>query len=240
MRRQNLVRVSVLILAALLGWLTAVAFARAETDGCVKLLTEQDTDGEFPGWRSFHDAPGTKTGTVWSLNSEGVLHCKGEPLGYLFTEKDYTNFVLKLEWRWPEGAKPGKGGVLLRTTGPNRIWPRSLEAQINTGGAGDFWGLGGFGLEGPAERTKTVEHPQFGKLINVAKLVDMERPAGEWNQYEIRADGATVTLTINGREVNRATGCDVAPGKIVLTAEGNPIEFRNLQLQPLERGECKR
>jgi hypothetical protein len=233
-QRQKLIRASVLILAALLGWVTAVTLARADSSGFVKLLSDQGSDGEFPGWRSFHDAPDAKSGDVWTLKADGVLHCKGKPLGYLISEKDYTNFVLKLEWRWPQGAEPGRGGVLLRTTGPNRIWPKSLEAQINTGGAGDFWGLDGYRLEGPAERTKTLEHPQFGKLINVEKLANLERPAGEWNRYEIHAEGETVTLTINGREVNRATGCDVVAGGIAITAEGDPIEFRNVQLQPLD------
>ncbi len=233
MPQKKLHRAFVLILAALLGWLTAVAFARADSADFVPLLTEQGEDGEFPGWRSFHDAPDTRTAQVWSLNDDGVLHCKGKPLGYLHTEKDYTNFVLKLEWRWPQGGKPGNGGVLIRTTGPNRIWPKSLEAQINTGAAGDFWGLDGYRLEGPAERTKALEHPQFGKLVNVAKRAEVERPAGEWNQYEIRAEGGAVTLTINGRKVNQATGCDVVAGKIAITAEGDPIEFRNVQIQPL-------
>lgn len=234
MPRRPIVRISILVLAALLGWLTAVAFAHAEEPEFVRLLDRQGDDGEFPGWRSFHEAPGTKTGDVWTLKPDGVLHCKGEPLGYLYTEADYTNFVLKLEWRWPEGAEPGAGGVLLRTTGDHRIWPRSLEAQINTGDAGDFWGLYGYELEGPAERTTALEHPQFGKLINVKKLADVERPAGEWNRYEIRVEGEAVTLTLNGREVNRATGCDVVAGSIAITAEGDPIEFRNIQLQPLD------
>lgn len=234
MQRDKLIRASVIVLAALLGWLTAVAFAGADSPGFVQLLSEQRADGEFAGWRSFHDAPGSTTGDVWTLKADGVLQCKGKPLGYLITEQDYTNFILKLQWRWPQGAEPGRGGVLLRTTGPDRIWPKSLEAQINTTDAGDFWGLDGYRLEGPAERTNPLEHPQFGKLINVAKLADVERPAGEWNHYEIRAEGGTVTLTINGREVNRATGCDVVPGKIAITAEGDRIEFRNIQLRPLD------
>ena len=37
-------------------------------------------------------------------------------------------------------------------------------------------------------------------------------------------------MTINGELVNEATGCD-APGKIVLTAEGAEIHFRNLRLK---------
>jgi hypothetical protein len=46
-----------------------------------------------------------------------------------------------------------------------------------------------------------------------------------------------VTLEINGQEVNRATGCDVVPGKICLTAEGDEIHFRNVRLSPIKRRE---
>jgi hypothetical protein len=44
------------------------------------------------------------------------------------------------------------------------------------------------------------------------------------------ARGGVVTLSINGREVNRATGCDVVPGKICLTAEGDEYYFRNVEI----------
>ena len=189
--------------------------------------------GSLDGWKSFHQ-DGAQTADVWSLDDQGVLHCKGSPLGYLYTEKDYDNFVLELDWRWPAGKGPGNGGVLIRTTGPDKIWPKSLEAQINAGDAGDFWGLNGYALDGPAERKKTLEHPQFGKLTNVKKSAAVEKPAGQWNHYKIVADGPVVTLEINGQTVNRATGCETAPGKIVLTSEGSAIEFRNVQLRTIK------
>ncbi|MDZ7620673.1 MAG: hypothetical protein U1E05_27030 [Patescibacteria group bacterium] len=88
MERWSKARVSFLVLAALLGWLAAVTFARAETVSGARLLTEQGADGEFAGWRSFHESPQPKTGAVWSLGPEGVLHCKGKPLGYLSTERE--------------------------------------------------------------------------------------------------------------------------------------------------------
>ena len=195
------------------------------------LLTAQSALGELVGWKSFHEKAGTKTGDVWKL-TDGVLVCKGAPKGYLYTEKAYRNFALELEWRWPAGKKPGNGGVLLRTTGQHKIWPKSLEAQINVGEAGDFWGLG-YTLAGPQDRTKASEHPQFGKLIHVKKARNAEKPPGEWNRYEIIADGDVVILEINGKVVNRATGCEQAPGKICLTAEGDEIHFRNVQLTPI-------
>ena len=166
---------------------------------------------------------------VWCME-DGVLICRGNPLGYLYTKGDMRDFTLKLEWRWPGDTKTGKGGVLIRMTGQHKIWPKSLEAQINAGDAGDFWGLAGYGLSGPAERTRSLENPQFGKLTNVKKTQDVEKPSGQWNTYEIIAEGDTVTLIVNGEEVNKATGCDLDAGKICLTSEGSEIHFRNITL----------
>jgi hypothetical protein len=210
---------------------TDAAASETPTKAC-QLIPAGGKAGSLNSWKSFHQE-GAKTADVWSLDDQGVLHCKGNPLGYLYTEKEYDNFVLELDWRWPAGKEPGKGGVLIRTTGPDKIWPKSLEAQINVGDAGDFWGLDGYVLEGPADRKKTLENPQFGKLTNVKKSAAVEKPAGEWNHYKIVADGPVVTLEINGQTVNSATGCETATGKIVLTSEGSPIEFRNVQLRPL-------
>jgi hypothetical protein len=201
----------------------------------VPLVTTQDAaSGELAGWNFFSEDPKAKPGDVWKLGRDGVLTCRGTPKGYIATQKSYADFTLRLEWRWPQG-KPGSGGVLVRMTGPDKIWPKSLEAQINAGDAGDFWGLVGYELTGPADRSKTLTHPQFGKLANVKKAAAMEKPAGEWNRYEIAAHGDTVVLTINGREVNRATRCDAVPGKICLTAEGDEIFFRNVELVAAER-----
>ncbi|HYW79138.1 MAG TPA: DUF1080 domain-containing protein [Thermoguttaceae bacterium] len=214
--------------------LTALTVPARAAESGKPLLRVQADSGELVGWRSFHQEPDTPTGAVWQL-ADRVLACKGLPLGYIRTEKEYANFVLRLEWRWPPGKAPGKGGVLIRTTGPDKIWPKSLEAQINAGDAGDFWGLDGYALSGQAERSKSLEHPQFGRLTNLAKTEPVEKKAGEWNTYEITADGPTVTLKINGKVVNRATGCKPGSGTICLTSEGNEIHFRNVRLTPIVR-----
>jgi len=169
------------------------------------------------------------------LTKDDVLICKGTPLGYIYTNRQYTNFVLTLQWRWPPKGKPGRGGVLLRTTGENKIWPKSLEAQINAGDAGDFWGLNGYELAGPADRSKTLTTDKFGKLTNLKKTKAVEKEPGQWNTYKITANGETVTLEINGQIVNQAEGCAAVPGTICLTAEGNEIHFRNISITPLEK-----
>ena len=78
--------------------------------------------------------------------------CKGTPLGYLYTQQDYKDFKLRLEWRWPPGKEPGKGGVLLRM---QNLAITHASAGINASGRGygcsegpgagsdDYYGSGG-------------------------------------------------------------------------------------------------
>ncbi len=184
-------------------------------------------DENLDGWACYLADPDVQVQDVWRVE-DGVIVCSGKPLGYLYTKKDFHDFVLKLQWRWPAGAEQSKGGVLIRMTGEHKVWPKSLEAQLNAGDAGDFWGLAGYELSGPAERMRSLDHEQFGKLTNVKKTKALEKPPGQWNTYEIIARGDTVTLIINGEQVNKATECALDSGKICLTSEGSEIHFRNL------------
>jgi hypothetical protein len=61
-----------------------------------------------------------------------------------------------------------------------------------------------------------------------------ERPAGEWNQYEITMDSGRVLLRVNGEVVDEGTGADELAGKIALQSEGAPIEFRSIRLTPIK------
>ena len=198
--------------------------------GEIPLIVLQGADGEIAGWRSFHEKAGTKTADVWRLQPDGVLVCAGQPRGYLYTEKDYGDFELKFEWRYPRSAARSNGGVLVRMTGEHAIWPKCLELQLNMDQAGDFWGLRGYALSGPAGRMKTMEHKLFGTCRNLKRLGDLEKPAGEWNRHEAVVEGGTVTQKLNGQLVNRATDCETAAGKILITAEGQEIHFRNVRL----------
>jgi hypothetical protein len=208
--------------------LVLLAFSvEASAEPVLRSLTD---DGEFEGWATYQKKDGAKTGNVWSLGDDGVLTCRGQALGYLYTEKSYTNFTLSFEWRWPPSGVAGKGGVLLRTVGEHKIWPKSLEVQLNAGNAGDFWAIDGYKLTATPKRTEKLVHKQFGDLIHVTKLLSVERPVGEWNQGSVTMKDGKVTVCMNGKLVNQAAGCDANPGKIVLTAEGTPIQFRKVDL----------
>ncbi len=193
------------------------------------LLCDENGAPSLDCWLCYHEEPIKAMADVWQIK-DGVLTCKGVPNGYLYTKKKYTDFVLKLQWRWVPDTEPGRGGVLFRMTGEHKVWPKSLEAQINAGGEGDFVGLIGYELSGPAERSSSMQHDVFGKLTFVKKAKALAKPPGQWNDYEIIAKGGTVTLRLNGQQVNQATNCDVVAGPILLTAEGNPIQFRKIEL----------
>lgn len=163
--------------------------------------------------------------SVWSVK-DGILVCSGTPVGYIRTQKPYTNFILKLEWRFnPETKKAGNSGVLLRMVGEDKVWPKSVEAQLQSGSAGDFWNIGDYKMTTEAARTN-------GR--NTRKTHGAERPVGEWNEYEILVNGDDVVLKVNGEELNRATGVEQNSGRICLQSEGAEIHFRNIRLVELK------
>jgi hypothetical protein len=200
-------------------------------NGCGQ-VGQTPIEGNLSGWSCYlEDAYATKHQKVWGVD-DGILICSGTPRGYLYTNDSYRDFTLTLQWRWPDEKSAGKGGVLIDTTGVYKIWPKSLEAQINADSAGDFWALDGYELVGATDRMKSLSHPEYGELINVSKMEAAEKAAGLWNSYKIVADGADVTLTINGQVVNKAIRTNKTGGKICITSEGTSIEFKDIQISP--------
>lgn len=187
---------------------------------------------DLSGWTFFLEKPDLKMEDVWRVE-DGILVCKGEPMGYLATKDRYKNFRLVVEWRWPPGDTPGNSGVLMRITGPPKVLPRCVEAQLKSGDAGDIWTFEGFPVTGDAARWREVDHEKLGHLAGLSKLESNEKPPGEWNRYEITLCGDKLTLCVNGKVVNEATGCEQVAGRIALQSEGGVIQFRTVRLEPL-------
>ncbi len=167
-------------------------------------------------------ASGAKPEDTWSVK-DGVLVCKGTPNGYIRTADKYDNFILRLEWRW--AAQPANSGVLVRMTGEDKVWPKSFEAQLHSGHAGDIIGIDFPPYKGDPARTS-------GRRTTHTHAA--ERPAGEWNEYEIIMNEGEAVLYVNGEELNRATGVETVAGPIALQSEGAEIHFRNVRLLPLK------
>jgi hypothetical protein len=193
-------------------------------------------DGKsLDGWIPFSPEVGkgkedNSTGVkVWSVR-DGVIHCEGKPKGYLRTSKDYANYQLHLEWRWD--GKPTNSGVLLHKSGPDILWPTSIEAQLMHENAGDFYLINLSSMTVNGKQVGPVEKPY---LRAKKQELSNENPPGEWNSYDIFCDGDSIQLTVNGVLQNKGTGAKPSSGAICLQSEGSPIQFRNIYLKPLEK-----
>ncbi len=219
MNRRNLVRWGTVVLAGagLVAW-SAPHVARSETR--IALFNGKD----LAGWKQYLPDPKDDPAKTWSVK-DGVIHCTGAPNGYLRTEKAFKDYLLVVEWRWP--AQPGNSGVLLHMQREDKVWPYSVEAQLQSGSAGDFWLIDG----ATAKVDDARRNP--GAPINVKHLKGAEKPVGEWNRYEITCIDGRVVLVINGELVN--VGRDATPneGFICLQSEGAPIDFRTVELTPI-------
>ena len=169
----------------------------------------------------------TPMSAVWSVK-DGILICQGKPTGYIRTDKEFEDYRLEVEWRWPAGSKGGNNGVLVHTTTPNALgqWPKSIEVQLASGNAGDFWVIG------TTIQVADVEKRREGRRH--LNLTDgSEKPIGEWNRMVIEALGDEIKVWVNGALVNHATECSQSRGSISLQSEGAPAEFRSVALTPL-------
>jgi hypothetical protein len=197
----------------------------------VKLFNGRD----LTGWNKFLDPKNAKTkdvnlDTFWTVK-DGVIYCDGSIPGYIVTAKEYENYVLRLEWRWGDSAKEKQNpnsGVFVHVVGENKIWPKGVEAQLAADHAGDFWLVDGFKLKIDKTRNDPKSERHYYRLKD-----DVEKPRGEWNQYEITCHGASVKLVVNGHLVNEGTEAELTKGKILLQSEGSEIHFRNIELKSI-------
>jgi hypothetical protein len=190
--------------------------------------TDAASGKDIAGWKCIVPDLAAKNedqGAPWSIE-DGILICSGKPGGYIRTNDKYTNYILKLEWRFnPVTKEAGNSGVLLRMHGEDKVWPKSVEAQLHSGNAGDFWNIDNFTMTADPARTK-------GR--NTKKTHAAERPIGEWNEYEIIVNKGDIILLVNGEELNRASEVEEVPGHICLQSEGAEIHFLNIRLIPLD------
>jgi hypothetical protein len=193
---------------------------------------------DFSGWRKYSNDRNANLDVLFSIEPfERHLVIKGKPAGYLITAREYENYELTLEWRWglPREAPSPKtlsglnSGVLLHVTGPDKLWPKSVEAQLQTGRAGDFWLIDGFGLKVDPQMRDPMNARHYLRTTD-----DVENSVGDWNQYVITCQGRNIKLTINGREVNHGEESELTKGKIALQSEGAEIHFRNIKLRLLQ------
>ncbi len=189
----------------------------------VELFNGKDIDN----WHADLPRGGTKE-AVWTVK-DGVLYCAGKPGGHLVTDTAWKNYRLVIEWRWPPGGRAGNNGALVHTSDLRvlgNMFPRSIEVQLQSGNAGDFWVIG-----------EDIEVPNMAKRRrgrHIRNLTDgSEQPIGEWNRMVIHAKDDTLTVWVNDQLVNEGHSCSVSEGRVTLQSEGAPCQFRRVSVMPL-------
>ena len=147
---------------------------------------------------------------LWSFSADGVLGSTEDQI--LWTNAEYENFELTLEFRVTEG---GNGGIILYSNNTDNWIPDSIEVQISDyeywlKKFGDMGTCGAFfGFKGPTENAS--------------------KPLNEWNDLKIQAQGKIIKVFINGKLVNEFDMSKYTDAK--KTPDGRDI-FKWLQATP--------
>lgn len=169
----------------------------------------------------------------------GMLVSLGDPRGHLITDKSYKNYRLTVEYRFP--GEPGNCGVLVHASTPRalyKMFPQSIEVQMQHGDAGDFWVIAeDIEVDNMVERRgPKAEWGSTGdKKRRILNLTDnSEKPLGEWNRMIIECVGDEIKVWVNGDLVNHGYNATTNQGQIALQAEGSEVEFRKIILTPID------
>jgi hypothetical protein len=163
----------------------------------------------------------------------GVLVCETGTYGRLLTREEYSDFVLRLDYRFEAGANNGV----------------NIRAPLS-GGRPAFVGMEIQILDDQSEKWKNVAPEQkTGSLYDVlAAKTGVQKPVGEWNSQEITADGRRLTVKLNGTVVldtdldrievpaavlEKHPGLKRPSGYLGFMAHGQRTEFRNIRIKTL-------
>ena len=180
---------------------------------------------DFSGWtfclRS--NAEPSKTFTI----TNGLMHCAGQPFGYARTEKSFRDYKLTVVWRFVKVAPHADNtGVFVHVQSPDKVWPTCIECQGQYQHQGDLILSGGATCKG--HETPSARNVKMQGSHN-------EKPAGEWNTYEMICRGDTLKVYVNGKPLNEVEGCSVSSGAIAMQSEGGEWEARKIFIEPISK-----
>ncbi len=177
---------------------------------------------------------------------DGLLVSLGKPGGHLITNAIYQNYKLQVEYRF--AGVPGNCGVLVHASTPRALYgmfPKSIESQMMTQNAGDFWCIEE-DIAVPDMEKRRGPKEEWGvngnKKRRIVNLTDgSEKPVGQWNTMIVECVKNSIKVWVNGDMVNCGFNCTASKGQIALQAEGSEVEFRKVELTPIVKltgGDC--
>lgn len=194
-----------------------------KAEGFVPLFNGRD----LAGWKQFAGKEG-----AWKAD-DGAIVCTGRNGGWLGTDRDYGNFVLRLEYRLKPG---GNSGVYVRAPEKGHISRVGMEIQL---------------LDDHHPRYALLDFYQYtGAIYHVVPPTRrVSKPADQWNALEIRAKGRQIVVILNGTQIVDADldrclqdaavakehpGLARSTGRIGLQSHTDRVEFRNLRIKELK------
>lgn len=193
-----------------------------EEEGFVPLFNGRD----LSGWRGDTEGYVAENGKIVIRPDRGS--------GNLFTEKEYSDFILRFEFKLTPAANNGLG---IRAPLEGDAAYAGMELQILEDGSPVYWNLRPYQYHGSI----------YGV---VAAKRGFLRPVGEWNSEEVVARGRTIQVIVNGTtivdaDIDQASrdgtldgrshpGLDRESGHIGFLGHGSIVEFRNIRIKELK------
>ena len=200
--------------------------------------------------------------SVETIDGQPTIHISGQGFGVITTDDSFADFHLRLQVKWGDrkwGSKlhsPRDSGLLYFRHGPpgyeHDTWPRSIEFQIQEHDMGDLFALGAqitvparpegrlWRFDPDGVPTLFAQKPPVGNRC--VKLLDAEKPNGEWNTLELICLGGDSIHVVNGKVVmrlHRAERLDgpapasLTSGQVSLQTEGAEVFYRNVEIRPI-------
>lgn len=202
--------------------LAAAAAMSAAEPGFVSIFNGKD----LTGWTLVK-----KSGSGYVVEN-GTLICPLDGGGNLLTEKEYSDFVLRFEFKMEPG---GNNGLGIRAPLAGDIAYSGIELQI---------------LDHDHEKYKGWLKPnqRHGAVYDVIPpIADALKPAGQWNQEEVTVQGRKIVVVLNGKKIvdadlstvkdpevlKKHPGLQRTSGRIGFLGHKSLVEFRNIRIKEL-------
>ncbi len=226
---------SALILTAMMSSCSSTQ-NQTKTKGFTKLFDGKTTSG----WHTYGK---TTAGNKWKV-ADGTLHfdpaVTGDGGGDLTTDKEYSNFHLKLEWKVSKNANSGVIYYVHEDAAKyGATYSTGLEMQV---------------LDNDGHPDGKITKHRAGDLYDIIKSSsEPVKPVGEWNVAEIISKDGKLEQYLNGVKVVATTLWDdnwkalvakskfagwenwgtFKSGKIALQDHGDEVWYRNIMIKEL-------
>ena len=158
--------------------------------GFTRLFNGKDLTGWVYGKRA--NGSENKSGNGYQIEN-GVLYSTKEDGGNLYTEKEYSDFVFRFDFKLTENANNGIG---IRAPLQGDAAYVGIEIQVLDDGGSQY--------------TKLQPFQYHGSIYGmIPPKRGFQKPVGEWNTEEITAKGRHITVKLNGTTIVDASLDDV-------------------------------